>query len=64
MMVGKILCYPYLSPERLANEGSLLSKHCTTSCLPQDEAKPVGQAGDRSTGSDADRQKLQERCVL
>ncbi len=34
MMVGKILCYLYLSPERLANEGSLLSKSCTTSCLP------------------------------
>ena len=35
MMVGKILCYLYLSPERLVNN--------------------------RSTGSDVDRQKLQEK---
>lgn len=32
MMVGKILCYLYLSPERLANEGSSPSRSFTMSC--------------------------------
>ncbi|XPE41175.1 chromosome partition protein MukE [Shigella flexneri] len=32
MMVGKILCHLYLSPERLANEGIFTSKSCMTSC--------------------------------
>lgn len=34
MMVRKILCYLYLSPERLANEGFLLNRNCTTNCSP------------------------------
>ena len=40
MMVGKILCYLYLSPERLANEGIFTQQELYDELLtPADEAK-------------------------
>lgn len=65
MMVGKILCYLYLSPERLANEGIFTQQELYDELLTlADEAKLLKLVNNRSTGSDVDRQKLQEKDVL
>lgn len=65
MMVGKILCYLYLSPERPANEGIFTQQELYDELLTlADEAKLLKLVNNRSTGSDVDRQKLQEKCVL
>lgn len=65
MMVGKILCYLYLSPERLANEGIFTQQELYDELLTlADEAKLLKLVNNRSTGSDVDRQKLQEKYVL
>lgn len=65
MMVGKILCYLYLSPERLANEGIFTQQELYDELLTlADEAKLLKLVNNRSTGSDLDRQKLQEKCAL
>ncbi|WP_042845848.1 chromosome partition protein MukE, partial [Salmonella enterica] len=62
MMVGKILCYLYLSPERLANEGIFTQQELYDELLTlADEAKLLKLVNNRSTGSDVDRQKLQEK---
>lgn len=62
MMVGKILCYLYLSPERLANEGIFTQQELYDELLAlTDEAKLLKLVNNRSTGSDVDRQKLQEK---
>ena len=62
MMVGKILCYLYLSPERLANEGIFTQQELYDELLTlADEAKLLKLVNNRSTGSDLDRQKLQEK---
>lgn len=62
MMVGKILCYLYLSPERLANEGIFTQQELYDELLTlADEGKLLRLVNNRSTGSDLDRQKLQDK---
>ncbi|MFG1175288.1 chromosome partition protein MukE [Erwiniaceae bacterium CAU 1747] len=62
MMVGKILCYLYLSPERLANEGIFSQQELHDELISlADESKLLKLVNQRSTGSDLDRQKLQEK---
>ncbi|MBJ7220563.1 MULTISPECIES: chromosome partition protein MukE [unclassified Brenneria] len=62
MMVGKILCYLYLSPERLAHEGIFSPQELYEELLSlADENKLLKLVNQRSTGSDLDRQKLQEK---
>ncbi|PWC17268.1 chromosome partition protein MukE [Brenneria corticis] len=62
MMVGKILCYLYLSPERLAHEGIFSQQELYEELLGlADENKLLKLVNQRSTGSDLDRQKLQEK---
>ena len=62
MMVGKILCYLYLSPERLANEGIFTQQELYDELLTlADESKLLKLVNNRSTGTDLDRQKLQEK---
>lgn len=65
MMVGKILCYLYLSPERLANEGIFTQQELYDELLAlADESKLLKLVNNRSTGSDLDRQKLQKKFAL
>ena len=62
MLVGKILCYLYLSPERPANEGIFSQQELYDELLsPADEGKLLKLVNQRSTGSDLDRQKLHEK---
>ncbi|HEF8773396.1 MULTISPECIES: chromosome partition protein MukE [Providencia] len=62
MMVGKILCYLYLSPERLANQGIFTAQELFEELLSlADESKLLKFVNQRSTGSDLDKQKLQEK---
>ncbi|MGV3344850.1 chromosome partition protein MukE [Enterobacteriaceae bacterium LUAb1] len=62
MLVGKILCYLYLSPERLANEGIFTQQELYDELLSlADESKLLKLVNQRSTGSDLDRQKLLEK---
>ncbi|PHM48424.1 chromosome partition protein MukE [Xenorhabdus miraniensis] len=62
MMVGKILCYLYLSPERLSNQGIFTSQELYEELLSlADENKLIKLVNQRSTGSDLDKQKLQEK---
>lgn len=62
MLVGKVLCYLYLSPERLAQEGIFTVADLYDELLNlADEAKLLKLVNNRSTGSDLDRKKLQEK---
>ncbi|MBP6120880.1 MULTISPECIES: chromosome partition protein MukE [Providencia] len=62
MMVGKILCYLYLSPERLSNQGIFTAQELFEELLSlADESKLLKFVNQRSTGSDLDKQKLQEK---
>ncbi|STL35782.1 condesin subunit E [Escherichia coli] len=62
MMVGKILCYLYLSPDGWRMRGFSPSRNCTTNCSPWPmKQKLLKLVNNRSTGSDVDRQKLQEK---
>ncbi len=62
MMVGKILCYLYLSPERLANEGIFTQQELYDELLSlADENRLLKLVNQRSTGSDLDRTRLQEK---
>ncbi|WP_312042091.1 chromosome partition protein MukE [Erwinia sp.] len=62
MMVGKVLCWLYLSPERLANEGIFTQQELYDELLTlADEGKLLKLVNQRSTGSDLDRQKLHEK---
>ena len=62
MMVGKILCYLYLSPERTAHEGIFSHQELYDELLSTaDENKLLKFVNQRSTGSDLDRQKLHEK---
>ena len=55
MMVGKILCYLYLSPERLANEGIFTQQELYDELMAlADETKLLKLVNNRSTGSDLD----------
>lgn len=62
MMVGKILCYLYLSPERLANAGIFTQEELYEELLSlSDESKLLRFVNQRSAGSDIDRAKLAEK---
>lgn len=62
MLVGKVLCYLYLSPERLANQGIFSTAELYEELLLlADEAKLLKVVNNRSTGSDLDKQKLLEK---
>lgn len=62
MLVGKILCYLYLSPERLANQGLFSVQELFDELRTlADENKLLRLVNQRSTGSDLDLQKLQEK---
>jgi len=62
MMVGKILCHLYLSPERLAHEGIFSHQELYDELLSlADESKLLKFVNQRSIGSDFNCQKLHEK---
>lgn len=62
MLVGKVLCYLYLSPERLAQQGIFSYDEVYDELLNlADETKLLRAVNPRSTGSDLDRAKLAEK---
>ncbi|KAE9527159.1 chromosome partition protein MukE [Testudinibacter aquarius] len=62
MLVGKVLCYLYLSPERLAQQGIFSSEEVYDELLNlADESKLLKAVNQRSSGSDLDKQKLAEK---
>ncbi len=62
MLVGKVLCYLYLSPERLAQQGIFSQDDVYEELLSlADESKLLKAVNPRSTGSDLDRAKLAEK---
>lgn len=62
MLVGKVLCYLYLSPERLAHEGIFTLQELHEELISlADESKLLKLVNQRSTGSDLDKQKLYDK---
>lgn len=62
MLVGKVLCYLYLSPERLAQQGIFHYDEVYDELLNlADETKLLKAINPRSTGSDLDKAKLAEK---
>ncbi|MDG6896334.1 chromosome partition protein MukE [Volucribacter amazonae] len=62
MLVGKVLCYLYLSPERLAQQGIFTSQEVYDELLNlAEENKLLKVVNQRSAGSDLDKQKLAEK---
>lgn len=62
MLVGKVLCYLYLSPERLAQQGIFSYDEVYDELLNlADESKLLKAVNARSTGSDLDKAKLKEK---
>lgn len=62
MLVGKVLCYLYLSPERLAQQGIFSQDDVYEELLNlADESKLLKAVNPRSTGSDLDKAKLAEK---
>ncbi|MDG6469257.1 chromosome partition protein MukE [Glaesserella parasuis] len=62
MLVGKVLCYLYLSPERLAQQGIFHYDEVYNELLNlADETKLLKAINPRSTGSDLDKAKLAEK---
>lgn len=62
MLVGKVLCYLYLSPERLAQQGIFSYDEVYDELLNlADETKLLKAINPRSTGSDLDKTKLAEK---
>lgn len=62
MLVGKVLCYLYLSPERLAQQGVFTIQEVYDELLNlADENKLLKAVNQRSSGSDLDKQKLAEK---
>lgn len=62
MLVGKVLCYLYLSPERLAQQGIFSYDEVYDELLNlADESKLLKAINPRSTGSDLDKTKLLEK---
>ncbi|MFC0323935.1 chromosome partition protein MukE [Gallibacterium melopsittaci] len=62
MLVGKVLCYLYLSPERLAQQGIFTVQEVYDELLNlADESKLLKIVNQRSSGSDLDKQKLAEK---
>ncbi|MBU3823214.1 MAG: chromosome partition protein MukE [Candidatus Oceanisphaera merdipullorum] len=62
MLVGKVLCYLYLSPDRLVNEGvfSLIDLQEEVLTLANETAL-LRMVNQRAGGSDLDRRKLQDK---
>jgi len=59
MLVGKVLCFLYLSPERLAHEGIFTQQEIFDEFLTlSDEKKVLKLATNRAGGSDLDKEKL------
>ena len=59
MLVGKVLCFLYLSPERLAHEGIFTNQELFDELLVlADEQKLMKFVTNRASGSDLDREKL------
>ncbi|MCL9782382.1 chromosome partition protein MukE [Vibrio sp. S4M6] len=62
MLVGKVLCFLYLSPERLAHEGIFTNQELYDELLQlAEEKKLMRLVTNRATGSDLDREKLFEK---
>lgn len=62
MLVGKVLCYLYMSPERLAHEGIFTHQDLFDELLTlSDESKLIKLVTNRATGSDLDKEKLFEK---
>lgn len=62
MLVGKVLCYLYLSPERLVQQGIFSYDEVYDELLNlADENKLLKAINPRSTGSDMDKAKLAEK---
>ena len=62
MLVGKVLCYLYISPERLAQQGIFSVQEVYDELLNlADESKLLKAVNQRSSGSDLDKQKLAEK---
>jgi len=62
MLVGKVLCFLYLSPERLAHEGIFTNQELYEDLIAlADEAKLMKLVTNRATGSDLDKEKLFEK---
>ncbi|MDU8924751.1 chromosome partition protein MukE [Pasteurellaceae bacterium LIM206] len=62
MLVGKVLCYLYLSPERLAQQGIFSTQEVYDELLNlADETKLLKAVNQRSSGSDLDKQRLAEK---
>lgn len=59
MLVGKVLCFLYLSPERLAHEGIFTNQELFEELMSlADEKKLMKLVTNRASGSDLDREKL------
>ncbi|MGR5165889.1 chromosome partition protein MukE [Vibrio astriarenae] len=62
MLVGKVLCFLYLSPERLAHEGIFTNQELYEELLTlTDEKKLMKLVTNRASGSDLDKEKLFEK---
>ncbi|QEH08831.1 chromosome partition protein MukE [Histophilus somni] len=62
MLVGKVLCYLYLSPERLAQQGIFTVQEVHDELINlADETKLLKAINLRAGGSDLDKQKLAEK---
>ncbi len=62
MLVGKVLCFLYLSPERLAHEGIFTNQELYDELLTLvEEKKLMKLVTNRASGSDLDREKLFEK---
>ncbi|UTT85066.1 chromosome partition protein MukE [Vibrio pelagius] len=62
MLVGKVLCFLYLSPERLAHEGIFTNQELFEELMTlADEKKLMKLATNRASGSDLDKEKLFEK---
>ncbi|CAH0533631.1 Chromosome partition protein MukE [Vibrio stylophorae] len=62
MLIGKVLCYLYLSPERLAQEGQFAPQDVFEELLTLvDTGQLMRMVTLRATGSDVDRDKLHEK---
>ncbi|GAB2664719.1 chromosome partition protein MukE [Vibrio panuliri] len=62
MLVGKVLCFLYLSPERLAHEGIFTNQELYEELIQlTDETKLMKLVTNRATGSDLDKEKLFEK---
>ncbi|MFL9593281.1 chromosome partition protein MukE [Aeromonas schubertii] len=62
MLVGKVLCYLYLSPERLASEGVFAMAELQEEILTlSDEKQLLRMVSSRTGGTDLDKKKLLEK---